>query len=184
MPEEKLRWPSLRPAPYPHSNCINGKLGGCVRVLRGKGQEFQGSPLQYCCPPSRGHHSHRTGLLSSDLAGEGHRTLDRASRPHVERLWVYTGDSTALGPWLPRPVSPQVVPCSVCGGQTRFSAPSSPSPPACPLELCLGAQDQMGFVSSLALKCPDIEKCQIKSTGGPCPPSGCPCAPGGSEPKP
>lgn len=33
---------------------------------------------------------------------------------------------------------------------------------ACPLELCLGAQQQMGFVSSLALKCPGVEKCQIK----------------------
>lgn len=117
--------------------------------------------------------------------------LARATEPQTEPADpMWKGSGCALGTvWLLDPGCQ--APCLLrwfllCVWRTNpvFCSLLALPTPACPLELCLGAQEQMGFVSSLALKCPDIEKCQIKSTGGPCPPPGWPCAPGGSEPKP
>lgn len=64
-------------------------------------------------------------------------------------------------------------------------APSSHHPAlpaAAPLELSCpprpgGRWGADGTLSSLALKCPDSEKCQITSAGGPCPPLGWPVLP-------
>lgn len=55
--------------------------------------------------------------------------------------------------WFPVPHGAEV---------PAFCSLLAPPPPACPLELCLGAQQQMGLVSALALKGPDVEICQNK----------------------
>lgn len=56
------------------------------------------------------------------------------------------------------------------GLRFQLSVPSwPPPPPARPLELCLGAQQQMGLISALALKGPDVEKCQNKLEALPSP---------------
>lgn len=108
------------------------------------------------------------GLLSSNLC-QGLPSL-RASGPHLEEaLWGCVGGqrdflaTVCRGPCLSSGGS-----CSEgeAGCPPIFLFP--PPPPACPLELCWGAvaggwaPEQMGFVSSLALKCPDVKKCQVK----------------------
>lgn len=146
------------PPNVPISVYVNGSLGGLRRSFDRNGQESQAKPvavLQWCTPPG-----------VNVTPAKGHRALDRAWGPHLGRaLRVCVGGQQDCLATLRHPFSAGGSLLRVCGCESQPSCSLLAPPlhcPACPLELCLGAQEQMGFVSSLALKCPDVEKCQIK----------------------
>lgn len=138
----------------------DGSWGGLRRV---RSRDPGPSRQHYCrvahlqwAPCTRRRTVSPAALLSRDP-----RQRPQSPRPGRQELrGCLLGDSGASWRLSAMPcVSPQVVSCSMCvAGCSSLLVPSWPPlpSPACPLEPCLGAREQMGFVSFLALKSPDV----------------------------